>query len=149
MLKTKSRRRIVAALGGALMLAGAGTTGTAMARELRAVLNGDNLTPAGDTDGWGRVAINIDNLLNRLCADVEVRSVGQVTDIKIYRGRDGDTSDPIVDLQSPDDNDSNDCDTIGDELADEIQASPASFFVLVRTAEFPQGAIRGPIEPSG
>jgi len=147
MLKTKSRRRIVAALGGALMLAGAGTTGTAMARELRAVLNGDNLVPAGDTDGWGRVAINVDGTLNRLCADIEVRSVGQVTDIKIYRGRDG-VGDPVVDLQSPDDNDSNDCDHIGDTLADEIQANPAGFYIEVRTAEFPQGALRGRIEPS-
>ena len=83
MLKNKTGRRFLAALGGASMLLGAGTTGTALARELRAVLNGDNLTPAGDTDGWGRVAINVDGTLNRLCADIEVRSIGEVTEIAI------------------------------------------------------------------
>jgi hypothetical protein len=148
MLKNKSCRRILAVIGGASMLAGAGTTGTALAAEFRAVLNGDDLLPAGDTDGWGRVAFNLDQTLNRLCADVEVRSVGQVTEIKIYRGRPGDTADPVIDLQAPDDNDSNDCDSIGDAMADEIQASPASFYVLVKTAEFPQGALRGQLAPS-
>jgi len=144
MLGIRSRRRIVAALGGAFILAGAGTTGTAMARELRAVLNGDNLVPAGDTDGWGRVAINIDGLLNRLCADIEVRSVGEVTDVTIYRADGG----PVVALQAPDDNDSNDCDSIGDTLADEIQANPSGFYVLVKTRDFPEGALRGNIVPS-
>jgi len=148
MLKNNRCRRMLAAFGGVLMLAGAGTTGTALAAEYRAVLNGDNLTPPGDTDGWGRIAFNLDQTLNRLCADIEVRSVGQVTEIKIYRGQPGDTSDPVVDLQAPDDDDSNDCDTIGDAMADEIQASPASFHVLVKTAEFPQGAIRGQLAPS-
>ena len=145
MLKNRSSRRLLAAFGGVLMLAGVGTTGTAHAtRELRAVLNGDNLTPAGDTDGWGRVAIVVDGLLNRLCADIEVRSVGEVTDVAIYRADGG----PVVALQAPDDNDSNDCDFIGDTLADEIQSRPSDFYVLVKTRDFPQGALRGNIVPS-
>ena len=145
MLKNKTGRRLLAALGGASMLLGVGTTGTAAARELRAVLNGDNLTPAGDTDGWGRVAINIDGTLNRLCADIEVRSLGEVTEVAIRRaGDDG----PVVALQAPDDNDSNDCDSIGDELADQIQSNPSGFYVLVKTRDFPEGAVRGDIVPS-
>lgn len=144
MLKTRSRRHMLVALGGAFILAGAGTTGTAMARELRAVLNGDNLVPTGDTDGWGRVAINVDGLLNRLCADIEVRSVGEVTEVTIHRADGG----PVVALQAPDDNDSNDCDSIGDELADQIQANPSGFYVLVKTRDFPEGALRGDIVPS-
>ena len=145
MLKNKTGRRLLAALGGASMLLGVGTTGTAVARELRAVLNGDNLTPAGDTDGWGRVAINIDGALNRLCADIEVRSLGEVTAINIHRASDGG---PVVALQAPDDNDSNDCDSIGDELADQIQSNPSGFYVLVKTRDFPEGAVRGDIVPS-
>ena len=145
MLKNKTGRRLLAALGGASMLLGVGTTGTAVARELRAVLNGDNLTPAGDTDGWGRVAINVDGTLNRLCADIEVRSLGEVTEIAIRRTAD---DGPVVALQAPDDNDSNDCDSIGDELADQIQSNPSGFYVLVKTRDFPEGALRGDIVPS-
>lgn len=144
MLRSKTGRRLLAALGGASMLLGVGTTGTAVARELNAALNGDNLTPAGDTDGWGRVAINVDGTLNRLCADIEVRSVGEVTSIAIHRAQDGG---PVVALQAPDDNDSNDCDSIGDELADQIQSNPSGFYVLVKTRDFPNGAIRGDIVP--
>jgi len=144
MQNTKIRGRLLAALAGAAMLAGAGTTGAAFARELTAVLNGDNLTPAGDTDGWGRVAINVDGTLNRLCADIEVRSLGEVTEVAIMRAGGG----PVVALQAPDDNDSNDCDSIGDELADQIQADPSSFYVIVKTRDFPEGAIRGDIVPS-
>lgn len=109
------------------------------------MLNGDNLSPAGDTDGWGRVAINVDGTLNRLCADIEVRSVGEVTEVTIHRAADGG---PVVALQAPDDNDSNDCDSIGDTLADEIQSNPSGFYVLVKTRDFPQGALRGPVAPS-
>jgi CHRD domain-containing protein len=145
MLKNKTGRRLLAALGGASMLLGVGTTGAAVARELRAVLNGDNLTPAGDTDGWGRVAIVVDGTLNRLCADVEVRSLGEVTEVAIRRTAD---NGPVVALQAPDDNDSNDCDSIGDELADQIQANPSGFYVLVKTRDFPEGAVRGDIVPS-
>jgi hypothetical protein len=144
MLKNWKARRMLAALGGASILLGVGTTGPAFARELRAVLNGDNLSPAGDTDGWGRVAINIDGTLNRLCADIEVRSVGEVTEVSIMRAGGG----PVVALQAPDDNDSNDCDSIGDELADQIQADPSSFYVIVKTRDFPEGALRGAIVPS-
>jgi hypothetical protein len=145
MFRNRSTRRLLAALGSASMLLGIGTTGTAVARELRAVLNGDNLAPAGDTDGWGRVAINVDGTLNRLCADIEVRSLGEVTDISIRRAAD---DGPVVALQAPDDNDSNDCDSIGDELADQIQANPSAFYVLVKTRDFPEGAVRGEIAPS-
>lgn len=145
MLKTRHGRRLLAALGGASMLLGVGTTGAALAeRDLRAMLNGDNLTPPGDTDGWGRVAIHIDGMLNRLCADIEVRSVGEVTEVSIMREGGG----PVVALQAPDDNDSNDCDSVGDELADQIQADPSSFYVIVKTRDFPEGALRGAIVPS-
>ena len=147
MLRNKRSRRVLAALGGVLMLAGAGTTGTALAADFHAMLNGDNMTPPGDTDGWGRVRITIDDTLNRLCADLEVRSISEVTSAHIYRGGTGEKGAPVVRLERPDDDDSFDCWTIGDELADEIQANPAAFYVGVNTSEFPEGAIRGQVGP--
>lgn len=152
MLNTKAHRRLLAAFAGAFMLAGLGSTGAAIAAEFRAVLNGGNELMAGDPDGWGRVRIRVDDTLNRLCADLETRSIGQVTSAQIYRGRPGAEGDPVVNINRPhgaDDNDSDDCDNIGDTLADEIQSNPASFYVNVMTDEFPQGAVRGQFGPSG
>ena len=52
---------------------------------------------------------------------------------------------PVVTLDAPDDNDSDDCDDVADALLDEIRRSPADFYVNVHTAEHPDGAIRGQI----
>ena len=140
------RRLLAAAFGGALMVAGAATP--AAAAELTAMLNGDGLIPAGDTDGWGRARIDVDDTLDRLCVDLEVRSIGEVTAAQILRGEPGEGS-PVVNLDKPDDdNDAEDCDTIGDALADDIQANPGEFYVEIRTTDFPNGAIRGPLVPS-
>ena len=148
MLRNKPRRRLLAALGGMAVLAGAGSAGTALAAtHFRAVLSGDNVPGAADTDGWGRVRIGIHQTTNRLCADLEVRSIGPVTSAQVYRGGPGEVGQPVARLERPDDEDSWDCKQIGDGLAEEIASNPAAFYVEVRTAEFPNGAIRGQLGP--
>ena len=150
MLKNKSARRVLAAFGGVLMLAGVGTTGIANAARFSAVLNGDKVASGGDTDGWGRAIIHVNDTLNTVCADLEVRSIGQVTSAQIFRGREGEEGDPVVNLDRPrgHDQDSDDCDNVGDALADQIQTNPADFYVIIKTTEFPNGAIRGQLAPS-
>jgi len=150
MLMNRSGRRVLAAFGGVLMLAGAGTTGVAQAARFTAVLNGDKIAHGGDNDGWGRAIVRVDDTLNRVCADLEVRSIGHVTSAQIFRGREGQEGDPVVNLDRPGghDQDSNDCDNVGDTLADEIQSNPADFYVMIKTTEFPNGAIRGQLGPS-
>lgn len=145
MITHRKGRLLAAALGGILVVAGTATP--AMAADFRAVLNGDDLMPAGDTDGWGRVNIDLD-AFDRLCADIEVRSIGEVTAVQVMRGEPGEGT-PVVNLDTPDgDNDEDDCDRIGGELVDQIRANPAEFYVEVRTAEFPDGALRGKLAPS-
>ena len=149
MLKDRKCRMLLTAFGGLFMLAGGGTAGAAVAAEFRAVMTGDNILSAGDTDGWGRARIDVYDNWDRLCADLEVRSVGDVTAVHIYRGTEGEDGSPVIKLDTPDDNnDSDDCDAIGDTLADEIQANPTEFYVSVLTTEFPDGAIRGQLVPS-
>ena len=149
MLKNKSRRRLLAALGGAIMLAGAGTSGMALAAtHFRAVLNGDNVIGgAADSDGWGRARIGIHHASHELCTDLEVRSIGPVTSVQIYRGRAGEAGEPVSRIEIPHDNDSWDCKQVGAALAQEIDSNPSAFYVEVRTAEFPNGAIRGQLGP--
>jgi hypothetical protein len=149
MFRTRSSRRVLAALGGAAMIAGAGTTAPALASQFHAVLSGSNVSPAGDPDGWGRFRFRVDGTLNTVCGDLEVRSLGQVTSAKLYRGAPGETGMAVMDIDLPgrEDNDSDDCDTVGDTLADDIQANPGNYYVVVNTAEFPNGALRGQIGP--
>jgi hypothetical protein len=147
MRKDNRGRVLLTAVAAASLIAGMGTTGSALARELNSVLSGKDLA-GGDQDGWGRVKVHIDDRTNRLCTDLEVRSIGKVTAAQIHRGKAGQDGPAVVTLDRPEDEqDSDDCDSIGDELADQIQANPADFYVSVRTTENPNGALRGQLAP--
>ena len=150
MRKNSLRRPVLAAFGGMLMLTGGAMTATAFSGpDFRATLSGSNVPGGGDRDGWGRLRFEINNSTHRLCADLEVRSVAEVTSAQIYRGREGQQGEPVARLERPRDDDSYDCKQIGVELAQEIMANPASFYVAVNTTEYPNGAIRGQVNPAG
>jgi hypothetical protein len=150
MLNNRSRRRL-AALGSVLILSGVGTTAAAVAATFGSTLSGDNVVGGGDSDGWGRARVRVDDTLNTICVDLEVRSIGQVTGARVHRGNNGVNGPPVVNLDRPDgeDQDEDDCDTIGDALADQIQANPASFYVTIATTDHPDGALRGQLAPTG
>jgi hypothetical protein len=150
MLKNSMRRRVLAAFGGVLMLAGVGGVATAFAGpDFQATLSGSNVPGGGDRDGWGRLRAEFDTGTNRLCADLEVRSIADVTSAQIYRGREGEQGEPVSRLERPDDDDSYDCKQVGADLAREIQSNPSAFYVMVATSEHPNGAIRGQLGPAG
>jgi hypothetical protein len=150
MRKISLRRRTATALGGILLLAGVGTTGIALAgTDFRATLTGGNVPGGGDRDGWGSLRVEImDHNTQRLCADLEIRSIADVTSAQIYRGREGEEGEPVARLERPDDDDSHDCKEIGAALAQEIQSNPSAFYVSVATSEYPRGAIRGQLGPA-
>jgi hypothetical protein len=75
-----------------------------------------------------------------ICTDLEVRQIEPATLAHIHRGAAGPA---VVNLDPPDDNDSDDCDEAPDALVDEIRRNPGAFFVDVHTADFPNGAIGG------
>ncbi len=111
-----------------------------------ATMNGANEVPGpGDPDGWGKARISIDDSANRICTDLEVRDIGEVTAAHIHRGAAGVAGPPVIALDPPDDVDSDDCDDASDLLVDEIRNNPAGFYVNVHTAAYPDGAVRGQI----
>ena len=149
MFRNNLRRPVLAAFGGALMLCGAGMAGAFAGPDFRATLSGSNVPGGGDSDGWGRLRFEINNSTHHLCADLEVRSIAQVTSAQIYRGREGQQGEPVSRLERPRDDDSYDCKQIGEALAQEIQSNPSAFYVAVATTEYPNGAIRGQLGPAG
>jgi hypothetical protein len=110
-----------------------------------ATLSGANEVPRGDPDGVGTAQIAINDTTNQICTHLEVRNIGAVTAAHIHRGAAGVNGPPVVTLDAPDDNDSDDCDDVTDALVDEIRRDPAGFYVNVHTSEFPDGAIRGQV----
>jgi hypothetical protein len=110
-----------------------------------ATLSGANEVPPGDPDGVGTARISIDDATNRICTHFEVRNIGPVTAAHIHRGAAGVNGPPVIPLDAPDDNDSDDCDDVDNDLLDEIRRTPSNFYVNVHTAEHPNGAIRGQI----
>ena len=121
------------------------TVNDAIGDQYRAELNGANEPSGGDPDGSGLARIEISDATNTVCTDLEVRQIGIVTAAHIHRGGAGVIGPPVITLDAPDDNDSDDCDTVADSLVDEIRANPGGFYVNVHTADYPNGAIRGQI----
>lgn len=135
---------------GAVALAGCETVkeevDEVVGNNLRADLNGTSEVPGpGDPDGFGKAAIAVNDATNSVCTDLEVRDIGAVTAAHIHRGGPGVAGPPVITLDAPDDNDSDDCDNVDNALVDEIRNNPRGFYVNVHNAEYPNGAIRGQI----
>ena len=142
-------RHLLLAAGAMLAIGGCETVDEAVTdavgNQFRAEMNGANEPGGGDPDGSGLARIEINDVTNSVCTDLEIRQIGVVTAAHIHRGGPGMNGPPVVTLDAPDDNDSDDCDTVDDALIDEIRNNPGGFYVNVHTADFPNGAIRGPL----
>lgn len=134
---------------GALALAGCETVNRVatdiVGDNFAATMNGANEIPAGDPDGTGTASISTNDAVNQICTKLEVRNIGTVTAAHIHRGASGVNGPPVVTLDAPDDNDSNDCDAVDNDLLDEIRRNPSGFYVNIHTSDYPNGAIRGQI----
>jgi hypothetical protein len=142
-------RLVLLAAGGALAIAGCETVEEEVNEDIGnrfvAQMSGAMEVPPADPDGNGMARISVNDATNRICTDLEVRNIGSVTAAHIHRGATGVNGPPVVTLDPPDDNDSDDCDTADDTLVDEIRRNPAAFYVNVHTTDYPNGAIRGQV----
>ena len=141
------RKACFIAACGAFALAGCETVNEvandAVGNQFRAQLAVANEPAGGDPDGAGLARIEISGTTNTICTDLEVRMISPATAAHIHRGAAGVNGPPVVTLDVPDDNDSDDCDEVQESLLREIRANPAGFYVNVHTADYPDGAIRG------
>lgn len=139
----------ILAAAGAVALAGCETVERTVqdvvGNNFVATLSGANEVPRGDPDGAGTAHIAINDATNQVCTHLEVRNIGAVTDAHIHEGAAGVNGPPVIPLDAPDDEDSDDCETVSDALVDRIRRTPSNFYVNIHTAEYPNGAIRGQI----
>ena len=146
-MNSRNSRTLLLAACGAIALAGCETVNEvandAVGDQFRAQLTGAAEPAGGDADGAGLARVEINDSTNTICTDLEIRQIGTVTAAHIHRGAPGVNGPPVVTLDAPDDNDSDDCDAVADALVDEIRNNPGGFYVNVHTTDFPNGAIRG------
>ena len=143
------RKACFLAACGAIALAGCETVNEtvndAVGNQFRAQLSGANEPGGGDPNGAGLARIEISDATNTVCTDLEVRQISPATAAHIHRGAAGVNGPPVITLDVPDDNDSDDCDEVPDALLDEIRNNPGGFYVNVHTAANRGGEIRGQI----
>jgi CHRD domain len=100
----------------------------------------------GDPDGKGAASVSIDSVdatTSELCFDMSYSAISAPAAAHIHRGAAGAAGPVVIDLGIPGALASSGCVDVTAVLADEIIASPSSFYVNVHNADYLAGAIRG------
>ncbi|CAN7551056.1 CHRD domain-containing protein [Phenylobacterium sp. LjRoot219] len=114
-------------------------------RPLKASLTGAAEKPtAGDPDGAGVAALQVNVGKTQICYDLQVSDVAVATMAHIHKAPATDAGPVVVPLTAPSvDGKSSACVTVAQDLAKDILQNPDAYYVNVHNAEFPAGAVRG------
>lgn len=99
-----------------------------------------NLQPVQGATGSGTAAITIHLGLGRLCAKLVVTGLTDVTAAHIHRAPTGAV---VVPLTAPTAGTSSGCTTVEKTVLQQIARTPATFYVNVHTATYPDGQVQG------
>ena len=112
----------------------------AFAQSYSAVLTGAAEVPGpGDSDGAGLAVITIDGTTLRF--NVWTQNIAAATAAHIHTGAAGVAGPPLVTLDH--NTLANGTVAVTADVANQIKANPAGFYVNVHTGDFPNGAVRG------
>lgn len=122
-----SKASLLIALCGSVALAGCET----VAEEVNEAVGFEYvaaLTSASGGAGSGKAEISLNDATNMICTDLELTQSGTMTAGHIM----GPGNAVIADIDVPDDNDSDDCDSVPDGVIDAIKANPGAYSVHVQ-----------------
>lgn len=134
---------LVTLLGFGIALAAAAQTGT-----FYAVLTGAGENPAADADGIGFGVVTLDAAAGTATFDLVGINIANPTAAHIHRGQPGQNGAVIIPFNSPFTNGAATGVTTGvaASLINEILTNnPQNYYVNIHNADFPGGAIRGPL----
>jgi hypothetical protein len=108
----------------------------------------------GDSDGRGRVHIELLPGFGAVCFLLDWRNIATPTAAHIHRGRSGVVGDVVVTLfdgsvEAGDVREKGCVDEVNPALIRQIRRRPRAFYVNVHNGDFPDGAIRGQLKRSG
>ena len=113
-------------------------------KKLEAVLTGAAEVPGpGDPDGSGTASIRVNPGQRQVCYSITVSGIDPARGAHIHEAAAGSAGPIVVNLMPPTSGSSQGCATITRELARELIASPADYYVNIHNPAFPAGAVRG------
>jgi CHRD domain len=126
------------------------TVAEAIAETRRATLTGSQIVgSAGDPDGTAQAELTISDETDQICYDInDVRNLGSVTGITINRGSMGSNGPVVLRLNQPNEGGWKNCVKRAEWLEDRMENNPSRYYVVINTAEYPSGAIRGQFSPN-
>ena len=120
---------LLASVCGLMVLSGCETVGEEVAEAVGYEYTAMLSAGAGGT-GSGKAEISLDDATNTICTDLELANVGTVTAAHLM----GPGGVVIKNIDTPDDNDSEDCDVSTDAVIDGIRANPGAYMVHVQAS---------------
>lgn len=141
----RNRIMIVTATAAAL-LATAAAAQDATGRKFTVALEGEQVTFGGDEDGSGTASIRINPGRSEVCYTLTARNIDTATAAHIHEGPFGGNGPVVVNFAPPVGGTSSGCTAVSRDLAREIIQTPSDYYVVVHTAAFPAGALRGQME---
>jgi hypothetical protein len=119
-------------------------TATSGGRAFAVALTGEAESPAGDPVATGTATVRLRAGQGQVCYQLAATNLPAAAAAHIHRASAGSSGPVVVPLQTPNAaGTASGCATAARTVVNAILADPASYYVNVHTAEFPNGAIRG------
>ncbi|WP_437731064.1 CHRD domain-containing protein [Sorangium sp. So ce1335] len=114
------------------------------ARPLTASLSGRDEVPGpGDLDGSGTARLSLDLARGEVCFDLAVAGISPAIAARVHEGAAGRAGRGVITLMPPTGGSSTGCVPAARDDLRALLVDPARYYVAVRTADFPEGALRG------
>lgn len=147
---TRSLRRIfVASLVLTLPLAfGAPVHGAGPSAVLVVTLNGQDVRPKADPNGFGNAKVSLYPTKVKVCISLTVGNIARAEGLAIHKAAPGLNGPEVLALEAPGYRTiMNSCNEgVNEDLIRDMAANPGSYYVVVRTCQYTWGAIRGQLK---
>ena len=100
----------------------------------------------GDADGAGVFRFTVKSQGRQLCYELSTSSISEATTATINAGDSSSNGNVVIGLEAPTSGRSQGCVSGDTQTIRDITANPSRYYVNVRNAEFPNGAIRGQLK---
>ena len=101
----------------------------------------------GDPDGRGSATVVVEPGRSQLCYRIDVEGVEEVDGSSVHEGPAGEDGAVLLGLAPPLDGSSEGCVTAEPALLTQVERSPERFYLNIRSADHPAGAVRGQLAP--
>ena len=111
---------------------------------LTAALTGAEEVPDhGDADGRGTATVVVEPGSSQLCYRIEVEGLDGVDGTSVHEGAAGENGAVLLGLDPPTGGSSEGCVTAEPGLLEQVERSPEDYYLNIRSADHPDGAVRG------